>query len=155
MKNTLIKLGLICFSLTATSGILLAQEKTAPATNICSGKIVPINSIPGNAVLYKPSNLHGGRGPSFLVQNVAQRTLKQTLEIRNARCEPIATLGLFRTDFPYGSRYYSKSGGTGQEDAELLRLARLAGSNNILVEGVNGTWIRVRNPVEREGSVNK
>jgi hypothetical protein len=120
----------------------------------CRGKVVPINAIPGGGVLYKPSNLHGGRGPSFLVQNVAERTNKKTIEIRNARCEVIATLGLFATDQPYGSRYYSRSGGTGQDAEELLRLAELAGSSNILVEGVN-KWIRVRNPNERDGSVRK
>jgi hypothetical protein len=106
-------------------------------------------------VLYKPSNLHGGRGPSFLVQNVAERTNKQVLEIRNARCEVIATIGLFRTDQPYGSRYYMRSGGSGQDADELLRLASLVGSTNILIEGVNGKWIRIKNPNEREGTIRK
>jgi hypothetical protein len=48
-----------------------------------------------------------------------------------------------------------RSGGTGQDADELLRLANLVGSDNILVEGVNGTWIRIRNPENREGSVRK
>jgi hypothetical protein len=128
----------------------LAQDPFAP----CRGKVVPINAIAGGGVLYKPSNLHGGRGPSFLVQNVAERTNKKVIEIRNARCEVIATLGLYATDEPYGSRYYSRSGGSGQDADELFRLAELAGSPNILVEGVN-KWIRVRNPNERDGSVRK
>jgi hypothetical protein len=134
-----------------------AEEKISPPVpgNVCVGHIVPIDSVPGRGVLYKPENIHGGRGPSFLVQNVSQRTNKQTLVIRNARCEPIATIGLFKTDFPFGSRYYMASGGSGQSDAELLRLARLVGSNNILFEGVNGTWIRVKNPLLRDGSVIK
>ncbi len=132
-----------------------ADERSIPVINVCSGKIVPIDAIPGAGVLYKPENLHGGRGPSFLVQNVSARTNKQTLEIRNARCEPIATLGLFKTDQPYGSRYYSRSGGSGQGDAELLAIARQVGSNNILIEGVDGMWIRIKNPTLREGSVRK
>jgi hypothetical protein len=127
-----------------------AQDPFAP----CRGKVVPINSIPGGGVLYKPSNLHGGRGPSFLVQNVGERTNKKVIEVRNARCEVIATLGLFATDQPYGSRYYSRSGGTGQDADELLRLAQLAGSTNILIEGVD-KWIRISNPGERNGSVRK
>lgn len=135
--------------------ITLVFSPLALAETICSGKVVPINEVPGAGVLYKPANLHGGRGPSFLVQNVSQRTNKQVLEIRNARCEPIATIGLFRTDQPYGSRYYMKSGGSGQEDSQLLALANLVGSNTILIEGVNGTWIRVKNPTLREGSVRK
>ena len=135
--------------------IILVCSPVVFAETICSGKIVPINEVPGAGVLYKPSNLHGGRGPSFLVQNSSQRTNKKVLEIRNARCEPIATIGLYRTDQPYGSRYYMRSGGTGQDDTELLRIANLVGSNTILVEGINGTWIRVRNPTIREGSVRK
>jgi|GEM_PF-5633860 len=120
----------------------------------CSN-VVSIGQIPGGGVLYKPSNLHGGRGPSFLVQNVRQRTHKSVLQIRNVNCELIAKIGLYATDQPYGSRYYMRSGGTGQDAGELRRLANRAGSNNILIEGVNGTWIRVQNPENREGSVSK
>lgn len=119
----------------------------------CAGNIVPITSFGG--VLYKSENLHGGRGPSFLVQDESERTNKQVLEIRNARCEVIATIGLFRTDQPYGSRYYMRSGGSGQDSSELLRLANLVGSSNILIEGVNGKWVRVKNPNSREGNIRK
>ena len=123
------------------------------AQTVCAGKVVQILSL--SEVLYKPSNLHGGRGPSFLVQNVAERTNKQVLEIRNARCEVIATIGLFRTDQPFGSRYYMRSGGTGQDADQLLALASQVGSTNILIEGINGKWIRVKNPNNREGTIRK
>lgn len=134
-----------------------ADNSFAQGGNVCSGKVVPVSSLfgSGGGVLFKPENLHGGRGPSFLVQNPAERTNKQVIEIRNARCEPIASLGLFKTDSPYGSRYYSRSGGSGQSSNELLALAKQAGSNNILIEGVNGKWIRVKNPTQRDGSVRK
>ena len=140
--------------------VVVAMTQSAAAEvpfykTICAGKVVPINQVPGGSVLYKPENVHGGRGPSFLVQNVAQRTNKQTIEIRDAYCRPIAAFGLFRTDQPYGSRYYMRSGGTGQSDAELRALALGAGSTNILVEGINGTWIRVRDPLLREGTIQK
>ena len=141
-------------------GVAVAQtdQPRSVATNfesICAGNIVTIDAIPGGGVLYKPANLHGGRGPSFLVQNVGQRTLKKVLEIRNARCEPIASVGLYATDQPYGSRYYSRSGGSGHDSDALYNLANQVGSPNILVEGLNGSWIRVRNPLERDGSVRK
>ena len=132
-----------------------AQEAVNNTDTICKGKIIPIGELPGAGVLYKPANLHGGRGPSFLVQNTSQRTNKKVLEIRNARCEVIATIGLYATDQPYGSRYYMRSGGSGQEDTELLALANQVGSNSILIEGVNGTWVRIKNPTQREGSVRK
>ncbi len=121
---------------------------------VCKGKVVPINSISGGGVLYKSENIHGGRGPTFIVQNVAERTGKQVIEIRNARCEVIGSFGLFATDQPYGARYYSRTGGSGHESNELLALAQQAGSNNILVEGQD-KWIRVKTPLERDGSVRK
>lgn len=135
--------------------LIVGFVNSASAQNVCSGHIVSIRNIAGGGVLYKPENVHGGRGPSFLVQNVAERTNKQTIEIRNARCEVIGAFGLFKTDSPFGSRYYMRSGGTGQSDNELLAIARQVGSNNILVEGVNGKWILVHNPLERDGSVRK
>jgi hypothetical protein len=129
---------------------VLAQDF---AETPCAGHIVPVTSFGG--VLYKPANLHGGRGPSFLVQDISERTNKPALEIRNARCEVIATIGLFATDHPYGSRYYMRSGGSGQDSDELLRLALQVGSPNILIEGVNGKWIRVKNPTLRDGNIRK
>ena len=138
----------------AIFGICVSLQ-IAHAQNVCKGHILSINSVGGGGVLYKSENIHGGRGPSFLVQNEAERTGKQTLEIRNARCEVIAAFGLFATDQPYGARYYMRTGGTGQSAEELLALALQVGSRNILVEGVNGKWILVKNPLNREGSVRK
>lgn len=151
--STFILSSLMVFSAQA----LMAEsfERIGEFKNICAGRVVPINSIPGGAVLYKPENLHGGRGPSFLVQNAAERTGKQTIEIRNAKCEIIGAFGLFATDQPYGARYYTRSGGSGHSDQDLLNAAKLVGSSNILVEGVGGKWIRVKNPLNRDGSVIK
>ena len=101
------------------------------AKTVCAGKVVPINEISGGGVLYKSSNIHGGRGPTFLVQNVAERTGKQVIEIRNARCEVIGSFGLFATDQPYGARYYTRSGGSGIDSDGLLAAASLVGSTNI------------------------
>lgn len=116
--------------------------------------IVSINSIPGGGVLYKSENIHGGRGPTFLVQNVSERTNKEVIEIRDARCQLVGAFGLYATDYPYGSRYYSRTGGTGFDPGDLEALLKRVGSTNFLVEGVN-KWIRVRNPFQRDGSVNK
>jgi len=139
---------LVVFADTSTHSSKLGDQKS-----ICSGKVVSINSL--SEVLYKPENLHGGRGPSFLVQNVSERTGKRVIEIRNARCEAIGSFGLFATDQPYGARYYSRSGGSGFSAAELRELALKVGSTNILVEGVNGKWIKVRDPLNREGTIRK
>jgi len=130
------------------------EERTSFAGTVCGGKVVPINEIPGGGVLYKAENIHGGRGPTFLVQNAAERTNKEVIEIRNARCEVIGSFGLYATDQPYGSRYYTRTGGSGASDDDLLALASAVGSTNILVEG-NGYWVRVVTPKAREGSVRK
>lgn len=124
------------------------------AGTVCAGKVVSINAIPGGSVLYKSSNVHGGRGPTFLVQNVAERTGKQVIEIRNARCEWIGSFGLYATDQPYGARYYTGSGGSGIDSNGLLAAAQKVGSNNILVEGKD-KWIRVTNPLNRDGTIRK
>lgn len=142
------KLFLILVGVFSISGVASAQT-----TTVCHGKVVSIGSL--GRVLYKPSNIHGGRGPSFLVQNAGERTGKPVLQIRNARCEVIATIGLFATDQPYGARYYMRTGGSGQDDDQLYALASKVGSSNILIEGVNGKWIRIQDPRSREGAVQK
>lgn len=145
--------GLKVLGVAAALSLFTMSPAAAQSNNIgtCTN-IISISRLSG--VLYKPSNLHGGRGPSFLVQNAAERTNKQLIEIRDARCQLIGTFGLFRTDQPYGSRYYSRSGGSGFDDAQLLSLLKRVGSSNFLVEGV-GKWILVKNPTLREGSVRK
>ncbi len=115
------------------------------------GNTVSIDAV--SYILYKPSNLHGGRGPTFLVQNPSERTGLRRLKIKDANCKVISYFGLYRTDNPYGSRYYQKSGGSGHSAAQLLRLAKKAGSTAIFVEGKNNRWIKVNNPNVRQGAV--
>jgi hypothetical protein len=112
---------------------------------------VSISDLTG--VLYKPENLHGGRGPTFLVQNAVERLGKRRLAVRDIKCRLISRFGLFSTDFPFGARYYQGSGGSKHSAKKLLQLARKAGSSAILVEGVNGKWIVVKNPLKREGTI--
>jgi hypothetical protein len=132
--------------------LIMAEPSSAFAQSAtdCSNQ-VSIMDLRG--VLYKPVNEHGGRGPSFLVQNPIERTGKKRLEIRDVNCKLISRFGLYATDFPFGARYYEKSGG-GKHDAKaLLKLAKKAGSRSILVQGVDGKWIVVRDPTRREGKI--
>lgn len=142
--------------------VALADSTAAPeqdpyeqwlAKTICAGKVVPIDSIENKGVLYKAENVHGGRGPTFLVKNAAERTGKQVIEIRDARCQVIGSFGMFVPDGMYGARYYTRTGGSGIDNQGLLEAASKVGSTNILVEGTNGKWIRVKNPMNREGSL--
>lgn len=126
-----------------------SQPRVAPAD--CS-VVVSINSVSG--VLYKPTNPHGARGPTFLVQNPRERTNKRSIQVRDVSCKIIARFGLYRTDWPYGSRYYQRvSGGSYLDARSLLRLARKAGSSAILVES-RAKWLKINNPLLRQGSVN-
>jgi len=126
-------------------------DQAAVGQTICAGKVVPITSLTG--VLYKSENVHGGRGPTWLVKNVAERTHKKVIEIRNARCEVIGSFGMFAEDGMYGDRYYTRTGGSGIDAEGLVREGTKVGSYNILVEGVNGKWIRVKDPRNREGAL--
>lgn len=123
----------------------------APASAADCSKRVPISKLFG--VLYKPENLHGARGPTFLVQNVIERTKKRKIEIRDIKCKVISKFGLYATDYPYGARYYQKSGGGNHSDKQLYRMAKLAGSSLILVEGAKGKWIEVPDPRKRAGTI--
>ena len=125
-------------------------EEDQPASNSGCRNVVSISSLTN--VLYKPVNEHGGRGPSLLVQNSGERTGKSKVEIRDANCKAIASLGLYATDQPYGARYYSRSGGSGHSAEQLLSLARRAGQSYILIEGRN-KWIKINNPTQRQGDV--
>jgi hypothetical protein len=142
---------LLCaIALCAVPNVNYAQSSSTSAPVSCDNR-VPIGQLAG--VLYKPENLHGSRGPTFLVQNVVERTNKKRIEIRDVLCRRISSFGLFSTDFPFGARYYQRSGGSGHTPQRLLALARRAGSSAILVEGVDGKWIVISNPLKREGTI--
>jgi len=137
--------------LAITAGALLCTSTAFAATTkaeTCS-KIVSIGSL--RYVLYKPSNLHGGRGPTFLVQNPSERTGKRKLLIKDKNCKTISSFGLYATDQPYGARYYTGVPGGKYHNAQKLR--SLAKGGYILVEGKNDKWVKVANPLNRQGTI--
>ena len=133
--------------------VLPNQDGRTLSTAITGGECANAVSISSlNSVLYKPINEHGGRGPTLIVKNPAERTGKNRLEIRDINCKPIAALGLQAVDGQYGARYYSKSGGSGHIHTQLRDMALQAGSTEILIEG-KGKWIKINNPVNRQGAL--
>ena len=127
---------------------IAASQKTSNS-GICQN-VVSISDLPG--VLYKPINEHGGRGPTLIVKIKSERTGTKIRQIRDANCNLIGTVGLASAEGPYGERYYSRSGGTNYSHTQLRDLAlATGGSTAILFEGVNNKWIRVENPVNRQG----
>lgn len=131
--------------------ICISESVTMTAAAQDCSKRISIDSIIG--VLYKSENLHGARGPTWLVQNPHYRTNKRKIQIRDIKCNLISSFGLYATDFPYGARYYQKSGGSKHSAKQLKSLARRAGSSAILVEGTKGTWIVVNDPTKRQGTI--
>jgi len=145
--------GKLLFSSIAFTSFLFSNiyESKAQTANKCS-EVVSIKDLYG--VLYKPENLHGARGPTLLVQNAIERTKKRRIQIRDRNCKLISTFGLFRTDYPYGARYYQKSGGSNHTARQLYQLSRKArgAGGGILVQGVD-KWILIKDPRKREGII--
>lgn len=130
----------------ADVGVLAKSE--APVD--CSNRVLVSSS---DGILYKPSNEHGARGPTLLVQNTQERTGKRSLQVRTVTCKIIGRLGLWAVDFPYGARYYSKAkGGSADDQNSLWRKARKGGSTHLLIEG-KGKWLEIPNPRKRAGAV--
>lgn len=133
-----------------------ARADIATFDSVCKGHIVSIDAIPGSGVLYKPESGSDSRGVALIVQNPAEQTHTQSLEVRNARCEVIATFGVYDAGHPpYGARYYTRTGGTGQDGDALLALAKTVGSDNILIQGTAGKWMLIKDPSQREGAVHR
>ena len=136
-------------SLTLFGAVRTASAATTAVT--CANR-VSVSAVLG--IKYKPENLHGGRGPSWLVQNAYLRTGKKKIEIRDTKCKLIGTFGLYATDYPYGARYYQKSGAGSKLSAQQLStLAKKAGSPSLLVEGPRAVWYIVKDPLQAEGTV--
>lgn len=128
-------------------------KATAADTTPSCGTRVSISSLSG--VLYKTDNLHGGRGATMLFQNARERPGKRKLAVYDKNCKALGSFGLYKTDKPYGARYYTRTGGSGQSGSQFRSAAlRSSGSPTILVEG-RGKLIIVNDAGSRQGSVNK
>ena len=126
-------------------GLVLAET-----SKVCS-QVVSIDSLDG--ILYKPDNLHGGRGPTLLVQNPVEWTGKRKLVIRDLNCKIISAFGLWQIDWPYGARYYERTGGGKHTATQLVKLAAESGSRAILVQGRGNKWIKIDSPLKRQGNL--
>lgn len=126
----------------------LKSKATATCTNVAA-----LSTAHG--VLYKDSNLHGGRGLTALYQNPNERTGTRKIEIRTVNaCSLIGTLGLYKCDSPYGCRYYAAYGSSPTK-SKLVAAARKDGSTNVLLQGKGGKWWSLPANSSRGGQVNK
>lgn len=112
-----------------------------------------VNTLPNN-ILYKPSNFHGGRGPSWLFGCQAKslwpagRTLKiygengSVLKYKFSMWDP--------GTHTFGRRYYV---GVGSTANELRRQALVAGGNAIYIQGKGNICYKINSPLNRQGNL--
>lgn len=155
-----------------TLGLFVAVVTCFTAVAASAQQCTNVYSLTGRGriknIKYKPSNAHGGRGISFIVQEKAERGLV-TREMRDTNCNLIGKLGLWREKLahrfdtlycPYGTRYYSLApGGSKLTPTQVINKAKSkTGSGVILVQlkdrdGVTDRWVRVKNVKAAEGTV--
>lgn len=127
-----------------------SSSGVSPVPPASCSRVVDISSL--RNVLYKPSNVHGGRGMTMLFQNKAEKTGKRKIQMRNCACtKTVGNFGLYADDYPYGERFYQQTGGSGNQVSEIIRKL---GGVCMLVEG-RGKWIKVANINNRSGSISK
>jgi hypothetical protein len=131
---------------------LCALLNTTPAL-AAPTQCTVVSQLPNN-LLYKPSNFHGGRGPSWLfgcqVKNLwpAGSTLKiygengNVLRYKFKMWDP--------GHYTFGRRYYV---GVGSSSAELRRQALAAGGSAIYIQGKGNLCYKINNPLLRQGNL--
>ena len=151
-RLAIVAAALICSVQVTSAESARAARQRARAKIDCSN-VVSITKARG--VLYKDSNLHGGRGLTALYQNPKEQTRTLRVELRTENgCRLIGTLGLFACDRPYGCRYYAAYG-TGLTKSALVAKSRKDGSKYVLLQGKGTKWWRMPSNAVRAGHVNK
>ncbi len=131
-----------------------------------------VNTMLPDQVLYKESNLHGGRGPTLILSffyraanNGFPRQRGENYLIYDRHGALIGSFGNYAIDSPFGSRNYTGvSGGSFDSARSLYRDALRAGSSNIYIDvspnqnskkpsrNQKTCWL-VHDPRSREGGV--
>lgn len=113
-----------------------------------------VASLPG-FWKYKPTNVHGGRGPSLIIgcQNRRSWPAGRSLTILNAKGKRIGAFGLYDAGhYPYGRRYYTGvPGGSYSSATALLSGAKGGGSSNIFIKINAKVCVKVITPTGTEG----
>ena len=152
MKRT-IQLILFALALCCTADATAAKKgkKTGP----CRINI----PIPAHA-LYKPTNEHGGRGPTLITSygNTVQWPPCGSLNIYNKNGANIGRFGCYDAGhLPWGRRFYTGApGGSFTLASGLYKGAKRADSTNIFIDALGARkstcWI-VNNPFTRQGGI--
>lgn len=106
-------------------------------------------------VLYKNSNLHGGRGRTFLDQDRQLKGVRR-LKVSGTDGTVFSCFGLYACDRPFGCRYYQATCGDKLSNAKFAAKARLyGGTTTVYVGKGNGVCYSFNATKSRVGSVRK
>ena len=134
-------------------------EPSAKLADVCP---VIIDLLPGMNIKYKSENLHGGRGPSWLMgcqSNSRQfwppNNYLQPIPIYSIKGNEIGRFIVFEhRRRPYGTRAYSGLPGGYPPDSSTLTNSALAdGSTNIFVNPDGTACFKVETPLESQGTI--
>ncbi len=130
---------------------------TRTAAPLCGGrKIIELAKFKEGGILYKPDNVHGGRGATLIIQNFKYWYGGKKKRIFDSKCSKvIGAFGWWNLGFPYGERYYSRYvRGSWDSGASLARKAyRATRKRGGLVIISRKFAIRVKNFRYRDGFV--
>lgn len=84
------------------------EAKTSPCKNT-----IQLGKYRQGGILYKAENIHGSRGATLIIQDIFHWDGPKKKKIYDSKCKKIiGSLGLWALDWPYGERYYTRTGGS-------------------------------------------
>jgi len=147
MISRMTKVFTVAMALGASLMVGAAPSLAAPS------QCTVVSTLPHN-ILYQPANVHGGRGPSFLLGCQVRNLWPAGATLRIYGENGSTLRYAFRMwdvgHHPYGRRYYT---GVGTSSAGLLQLAQAAGGSAIYIQGKGNTCYKINNPNNRQGNL--
>lgn len=129
-----------------------AKGVRSRANKVTCTQVVQVSSQ--RNILYKSSNLHGGRGRTFLDQD-HQCGGARRLTVAGTNKTPFACFGLYACDHPYGCRYYQALCGDGLSNTQFSSRARQNGGSSVAYVACGRKCFAFDSKLSRVGSVRK
>jgi|GEM_PF-4621296 len=126
---------------------------SAQGSTLTCTSVTDIKSIPN--ILYKNSNVHGGRGRTFLDQGRRLRGVR-TLRVAGMNGTIYSCFGLYKCDSPFGCRYYQAMCRDSLSNSQFAARAQANGGTFYALVGAgNGPCFKILTNVSRYGNVRK
>ncbi|NMC62161.1 MAG: hypothetical protein GYA55_03240, partial [SAR324 cluster bacterium] len=154
-KNSVKILALMALLLACLSESLAQQLTSEPVIESRCKNTVQLGKFRDGGILYKPENVHGGRGVTFLVQNFKYWFGPKKKNIYDINCKKrIGSVVMWSRGYAYGERYYSRPYGSRDNGASLARKARnISGRPGGIVIVNREFSVRIKDFRKREGFV--